>query len=86
MKDEQDDFESAVARAVERARESGCVLRTGEAAHKLRSENPDCNLALRQIAEIVARKAISAGVSVQFTSPETLPAAPSSISTGPKTL
>ncbi len=86
MKDEQDDFESAVARAVERARESGCVLQTGKAAHKLRSENPDCNLALRQIAEIVARKAISAGVPVQFTNPESLPAARSGGSTAPRTM
>ncbi len=63
-------FQSAVARLVELARSEGIVLRTGEAAKQIRSENPECKLAGRQIAELVARKAISAGVPIQFTDPD----------------
>ena len=70
MSFEQTGFQSAVARAVEFARSQGTVLRTGEAAKRIRSELPDCDLASRQIADLLARKAISAGVPIQFTDPE----------------
>ncbi len=67
---EQTGLETAVARAVELARSNGLIVRTGEAAKQIRSELPDCGLASRQIAEFVARKAISAGVPIQFTDPD----------------
>lgn len=67
---EQNGFQSAVARAVEFAKSEGVILRTGEAARRIRSELPECGVPSRQIADLLARKAISAGVPIQFTDPD----------------
>ena len=63
-------LQAAVARAVEFAEAEGRILRTGETARQIRSANPDCGLTGGQIAEYLARKAISAGVPIQFTDPD----------------
>ena len=61
--------DTAVSAAVERARAEGIVLRIGEAARRIREQNPECPLASRVIADELARKAIGAGIPIQFTDP-----------------
>jgi hypothetical protein len=51
------------------AKAEGSVLRVGEATKQIRSQHPGCQLAARQIADMVARLAITAGVPIQFTDP-----------------
>ena len=59
----------AAAEAVYAAKAVGSILQVGETAKQIRSRYPDCRLAARQIADIVAREAISAGIPLQFTDP-----------------
>ena len=59
----------AAEEAVYEAKTEGAILQVGEAAKQIRSRHPECRLAARQIADIVARAAINAGVPLQFTDP-----------------
>lgn len=61
---------SAVARAVEAALANGSILPIGEVTKQIRSQNPGCVLPARQVADLLTRKAIVAGVPVHFTSPD----------------
>jgi hypothetical protein len=58
---------SAVAGLVGTLLFKGGVLNTGAAAKRLHSEYPDCGSAPSQIADMLARRAIAAGVPIQFT-------------------
>jgi hypothetical protein len=60
---------TAAVIAVDMAKAEGSILRVGEATKQIRSQHPDCQLAARQIADMVARLAITAGVPIQFTDP-----------------
>ena len=59
----------AAEEAVEGAKADGSILQIGEAAKQIRARYPDCQLAARQIADMVAKQAIAAGVPIQFTDP-----------------
>lgn len=63
-------FASAVEKLIKDAKTVGDVVRTGESAKRLSSEHPDCGVSRREIAEIVARQAVAAGVPIQFTNPD----------------
>lgn len=58
---------SAVAGLVGTLRFKGGVLNTGAAAKRLHLQYPDSGSAPSQIAEMLARRAIAAGVPIQFT-------------------
>ena len=66
---EQMAVQAAAEQAVYEAKVDGSVLRVGETARQIRSRYPQCNLLPKQIADIVAREAIVAGVPLQFTDP-----------------
>ena len=61
---------AAVARLVADAKVRGQVLRTAEAARRIAAEAPVTGLPVREIAQEVARQAVTAGVAIQFTSLE----------------
>lgn len=60
-------LDTAVARAVETVRANGSVLRLGDVTRQIRSEGPAGSLPPRQVADLLARKAILIGVPIQFT-------------------
>ena len=66
---EQIAVQDAVAEAVDEAKAGGSILQIGEAAKQIRARYPDCQLPAREIADIVAKQAIAAGVAIQFTDP-----------------
>ena len=57
----------AVVKEVELAKAGGLVLRTGDTARRIRAVHGMVQLPVRQIADMVARVAIAAGVPIQFT-------------------
>ena len=66
---EQVSIQSAVVKAVYEAKSDGSILLVGKTAKQIRSLYPDCQLAARQIADILAKEAIVAGVPLQFSDP-----------------
>ena len=63
-------MQRAVEQVILAAKDAGGILRTGETARRLFSESPDSGLSPRDIAELVVRQAVAAGVPIQFTSPD----------------
>ncbi len=67
---QEQQLHSAVAGLVGTLRFKGGVLNTGAAARRLHFEFPDSGSAPSPIAEMLARRAIAAGVPIQFTPAE----------------
>jgi hypothetical protein len=67
---QEQDLAAAVTSLVGSLRQDGGILNTGAAARKIYSSFPQCGSAPSQIAEMLARRAIAAGIPVQFTPAE----------------
>ena len=64
---QDDDAADAIDRLVAGAKQAGAVLRTGESAKRLLADHPQLRITLSEAAQLIARRAMAAGVPLQFT-------------------